>query len=272
MALRSELRAASLSELAQRESPFFRRQLDILQKVQSLGKRGSLTSSVAERALSADPEHARLTLMLVNAPRSGRIAESPYRDLRSAIEELGWTAVLDSATLGWIHAMGQEGARSSELKSAVWTQQAWATERVASVMGLNEKAAVFLNIGVAGMAAWHGKAYRGVIDSLAGGTTPLAVAEQRLFGHDHAELGASMLEAAGFDATIVELVGTHAQPTSTMLITEAVAAQLGIDGGLAAMPESWEALPGANFLSEKALVKISETLITGSTYLAGLPL
>ncbi len=218
-----------------------------LRRMASLMQREEFAPAMLNRILGGDPQLQAVALKAVLAEETnGRSAPT---SLTEAASRYGYSRVRDTIMLVGIHLCHLEMAPFGQFDAKALTIQAVAIWTAANELGDRSLTGLVANIGIGGLAAAFGSEYRHVVQSLAGGSTPLHQAEKRAFGTDHAHFGAAILREAGFNEAICYDAEHHTDSdagSEVIAVAEVVAHQMGFDGGMAnaAGDISEEALAG----------------------------
>lgn len=211
----------------------FRRTEPWLRRMAALTLRDEYAPKMLERIIGGDNVFYEAALRSVSA---GTGAPTVPTTIEVAVCDYGYQEVRDCSLVLGVHLCNRDLAAFADLDPVTLTLQAVAVWTACTELGDSTIAGLVANIGIGGLAAVHGSAYRSLIGNLAGSSMPLHEAESAAFGLDHALMSATMLKEVGFNDGVCYDVEHHAAPDSgneVIGLAEVVAHQLGFTGGIA---------------------------------------
>lgn len=244
-----------------RNAPIMRRVDPFLRRLAAVAQRSDMPAAMIERVLNGEPAvQAAVTHALAALGYEGGV-NAPER-LTDAVTLFGPELVREACLIALLHLVHKEFCRQSSLDPMALTMQAVAISATTKELNAPADQALLLNIGVAAMSAAFGQPYDNVVHSIAGSDLPLNEAEERMLHTNHGAMGASLMTDFGVPEPFAVAARTHSSlkgnPTP-FAVAEAVAHQLGFDGGMANMAPMLpdEILKGAG-ISDTVLAKIAE--------------
>jgi len=184
-------------------------------KVLEVARRPDSTLADMERAVSRDPVLVGRVLKLANSPMYGRATR--VSSVERAIAALGFAGTRDIALA---LAIGGVGSDRSPWGKRLWTHAlggAWAAKLLARHVRQVDGEAAFVtgllrDVGLQLMVVLHEKEANAMFEARGRIDVGSQEDERRLFGCDHAELGAAALRRWSLPDGVSEAVEVHHRP------------------------------------------------------------
>lgn len=223
----------------------------ILTRVAKISQLEEMAPAMLDRIINTDAVLGQRVPLAVAAYCAEKKKPLPG-SLGEATGELSYDAVRKIVLLVGISEIHKELESRCQMSAAHLTNQAVAVATASEYLGVKAgqpaciafAAGLFANLGIATLASSE-RGYHAICSSVAGGTVQLHEAEFEALTCTHADAGYCLLTDFGFPEPVCAVAGNHTKETPSSLVfavsvAEALAHQLGFDGGFAIVPPNFD--------------------------------